>query len=173
MFPPMAPLNVREAVPEDAAAIAAVHVGSWRETYKGLIPDDILERLDEAARAVYWARVLEESRRTACVFVAEDGAGVCGFSCGGPERTRRPDVSSELYAIYLMRRAQNKGVGLRLFEAVTSELRTHGHHSMAVWVLDGNPTVGFYEAMGGRLTGSRDEPFGHVVLHELDYRFGL
>ena len=33
------------AGPEDALALALVHVTSWRETYRGLLPDSFLDRM--------------------------------------------------------------------------------------------------------------------------------
>jgi hypothetical protein len=38
-------MRVREANPTDAAAIAKVHVDSWRTTYKSIVPDDFLANL--------------------------------------------------------------------------------------------------------------------------------
>jgi hypothetical protein len=36
---------IREAELSDAAAIARVHVDTWRSTYRGVIANDYLERL--------------------------------------------------------------------------------------------------------------------------------
>jgi len=41
-------LTVRPAVAADAPAIARVHVASWREAYRGIIPQQVLDELDEA-----------------------------------------------------------------------------------------------------------------------------
>ena len=35
-------ISIRAAVAEDAAPIARVHVESWRSTYAGILPDEIL-----------------------------------------------------------------------------------------------------------------------------------
>lgn len=35
-------LNVRNAVPDNALAVAAVHVRSWQVGYRGLLPQDYL-----------------------------------------------------------------------------------------------------------------------------------
>lgn len=42
---------LRRAVPGDEAAVAEVHVGSWRVAYRGLLPDAYVTRLDPAERA--------------------------------------------------------------------------------------------------------------------------
>jgi hypothetical protein len=43
--------RVREAPPEDAFEIAAVQVRSWQAAYRGLMPDDFLDRLKPEDRA--------------------------------------------------------------------------------------------------------------------------
>ena len=35
-------VTVRRAGPEDAPAIAAIHVTAWHETYTGLLPDTMI-----------------------------------------------------------------------------------------------------------------------------------
>ena len=45
-------LTVRPAIPEDAPAIARVHVASWRETYAGIVPDEFLASLKVERREV-------------------------------------------------------------------------------------------------------------------------
>jgi len=39
-------VNLRKAVPEDAPAIAKVHIDFWRSAYRGLLPDDRLAKLE-------------------------------------------------------------------------------------------------------------------------------
>jgi hypothetical protein len=37
--------QIRVATPDDAPALAVMHVDSWRETYAGILPDKILSSL--------------------------------------------------------------------------------------------------------------------------------
>src|SRR5699024_9426075 len=52
------------------------------------------------------------------VFVAENNKGeIVGFSNAGVERTGKyPDYKGELYAIYLLKEYQGKGIGKLLFK---------------------------------------------------------
>jgi hypothetical protein len=43
--------------------------------------------------------------------------------------------------------------------------------SMIIWVLAGNPSRLFYEALGGREVGRQDIVIGGVVLEEIAYRW--
>ncbi|MEZ4741946.1 MAG: hypothetical protein R3B45_05785 [Bdellovibrionota bacterium] len=46
---------IRKARIEDAAEIANVHINSWREAYRGLLPESFLDflRIDSALSAEY------------------------------------------------------------------------------------------------------------------------
>jgi len=46
------------AGPADAEALARAHVTSWRETYRGLLPDAYLARMSEPAHARRFAHLL-------------------------------------------------------------------------------------------------------------------
>ena len=67
---------IRPATPEDAAAIASVHVQSWQETYAGLIPPDFLAHMTSAEmrerRAASWRATIDQAREA--VRVAEQAA---------------------------------------------------------------------------------------------------
>jgi GNAT superfamily N-acetyltransferase len=160
---------IREATIEDAPGIARVHVDSWRTTYKGLVPQHILDELSYEEREQLWRRALSPGSR-AFVYVAEDESGrVVGFASGGPAGEDAPNHAGELYAIYLLQEHQGRGTGRRLFEAVVRELVNRDLNSMAIWVLAENPACGFYEAMGGRKVYERQEEFRGVVLEETGY----
>jgi hypothetical protein len=47
-------LTVRRAELRDAAGIAAVHVASWQEAYRGLLPQEYLESLSVRDRIETW-----------------------------------------------------------------------------------------------------------------------
>jgi hypothetical protein len=49
---------IREAKITDAAAIAKVHVDSWRTTYVGIVPTAYLAGLSHEQRAEEWRRTL-------------------------------------------------------------------------------------------------------------------
>ncbi len=161
-------MKIREATIEDVPGIARVHVDSWRTTYKGFVPQRILDELKYEEREELWSRALSPGSRS-FVYVAEKEREVVGFASGGPARPDAPNHAGELYAIYLLQEHQGRGIGRRLFEAVVRELARRGLYSMAIWVLTDNPACGFYEAMGGRRVYERQEEVYGVVLDEIGY----
>ena len=77
-------LVVRRALPADAASLASVHVQSWREAYRGIIPQTYLEQLSVTAHERQWRRSLGGG---GWAFVAEWEQRVVGFrqrrTCAG------------------------------------------------------------------------------------------
>jgi len=144
--------TIRPAIVEDGPAIARVHVESWRTTYKNIFPESVLDGLSVSARAGFWTGILAASPARSVTLVACDTVGqVVGFASGGAERTGQLAYDGELYALYLLESGQRRGLGTSLIRRFVSELQSLGFHSMAVWVLARNPSIRFYEALGGTL----------------------
>jgi ribosomal protein S18 acetylase RimI-like enzyme len=144
------PPSPRLAVTSDAGPIAHVHVESWRTTYRGLLPDPMLDEMDAPEHEERWARTLRDPYRRSVVLVAEERGRVVGFASCGHERDGDQDYEGELYAIYLLRESQGRGHGRALVEASAAALELRGLASMVVWVLrDNGPARGFYERLGG------------------------
>ena len=81
----MAQIALRIAKPDDARAIAAIHVAAWRAAYRRLMPDDFLAALSVDQRTAMWSSIL--SRPTpAQVMVAEIDSVLAGFCSYGPTR---------------------------------------------------------------------------------------
>lgn len=78
----------RRATIDDAGQLGAVHVASWRETYAGILPDDMLAALSLEARSAMWAKILgnPSSFAETAVYVIEEDASMVGFGACGRQR---------------------------------------------------------------------------------------
>jgi GNAT superfamily N-acetyltransferase len=164
---------LRRATPEDAAALAAVEVTSWRSAYRGLMPDAFLEGLSEEELTTGWrANLLKhrtEGRKR--VLVAVRAAGVIGFVRVG--LAWDAGEVGLVYLLYVLPEYWNCGVGTALMRAAIDELRDLGVSEAVLWVLRENQRARtFYEGLGwrpdGRTTG---EDYGGVQLEALCYRY--
>ena len=153
---------VRPAVLQDAGAIAAVHVATWRDAYAGLLPDDLLDGLDVDDRAGRWRGKLAALPDGLFVFVVELDAQVRGFVSGGPSRDGGAD--GEVYAIYVDPGSQDQGAGRQLLQAAVDCLTGAGFTEARLWVLaDNHPARGFYESQGWRPDGTEQPWTYHGV----------
>jgi GNAT superfamily N-acetyltransferase len=163
-------MRIRVAQPDDAAALARVHVDTWRTTYSGIVPDAHLASLSYEQREQRWRDSLAAPGADTCLYVATDDSGrVIGFASGGPERTGDPTYQGELYAIYVLKEYQQRGIGRQLAAAVVNYLLRMGLQSMLIWVLTQNPSRKFYEALGGQPVREQEIVIGGATLIEVAY----
>lgn len=163
--------KIRPAVIHDARAIAEVHVESWKSTYRGILPDALLDELSVEKRESSWRDWLAASEPPAMTsLLGGDARGnVAGFISGGKERTGRLGCDGEIYAIYLRQQAQRKRLGGLLVRQFVQELAARGFRSMAVWVLALNPSRKFYERLGGTVIGQQQMELGGQPFLEVAY----
>jgi GNAT superfamily N-acetyltransferase len=127
---------VRRARPSDAPQMARVHVTSWQQTYRGLMPDSVLDDPNlPSARERFWTGALTDERwssnRTA---VADVDGTIVGIAMAG--RTTEPGATEEfqLHLIYVDAAHHGCGEGPALLHAVLDP-----DESAALWVADPNP----------------------------------
>jgi GNAT superfamily N-acetyltransferase len=131
-------VTVRPARVEDAAAMARMLVRSWQETYRGLIPDRVLDDPGlVGARERFWtAALVDERYRANRIAVAERDGAVIGVAMAGPPESPEPGWCVHLYVLY--------GAGAALLNAVIGP-----QESAALWVADPNPRAQtFYRKHG-------------------------
>ncbi|MGE0254044.1 MAG: N-acetyltransferase family protein [Alphaproteobacteria bacterium] len=174
---PTATTHIRRATPDDAAAIAAIHVEAWRAAYAGMLPDRYLLGLAEGRQTRQWRHHVVA--RGEATLVAEDirplrgGPGIVGFASCGPLRRAGVPADApwqgEVYTLYVAPDHQGHGHGGALLEACRARLARDGRAGVLVWVLAANPSRFFYERMGGRRVAERTEPFAGARLPEIAY----
>lgn len=168
--------SLRRATPDDSEIIAALHVACWAETYRGLLPEALIASMKMPDRIIQWQRALERRADLQVIVAADAGGGLLGFASGGPARGADLGAPQEVYAIYLLRRAQRQGLGRALLQSLAGHLvlksMTPTALDLGLWVLRDNAAArGFYERLGGRLAGARTERREGHDLAEFAYRW--
>ena len=138
--------EVRAARVEDAAEIAQVNVQSWRETYRGLMPDEVLDDAGfVGARERFWTAILSEERfRALLVVVAERDGEMIGIGMAGPPEDPEAAWAVHLYVLYVLAAEHGSGAGAALLDAVID-----AHETAALWVADPDPRAqAFYRKHG-------------------------
>jgi GNAT superfamily N-acetyltransferase len=171
------PLHVRDATLDDAAAIADLHVRSWRAHYVDFAPREYLERLDAAAHErEYWRPLLAEPPDGARVWVAEVDGVPAGFANIEPATEDGawpvPPHCGWLHHIHLAPEHVGRGVGRALFGHALDALRVGGFTEGALWVYEANRLARrFYDAAGWRADGARNtRNLGGLDVPQVRYR---
>lgn len=164
-------VHIREASYRDIPAIARVHVDTWRSTYSGIVPDEILAELSYEQREKSWQEVFDHAPHlSGFTYLAVEQSGqVVGFVDGGQERTNDQNYLGELNAIYILKSHQQKGLGRKLVQVAVQRLSQMNIHCMLAWVLEENPACKFYEALGGQRIQSKKIDMRGYQLLEIAY----
>jgi GNAT superfamily N-acetyltransferase len=148
-------MNLRKAIPDDASAIAKVHIDSWRSAYRGLVPEDRLAKLDYTRGAERFRRSILAGSED--IYIATEDANVVGFFALGCCRDSdvNRETTGEIYAMYLVFEYWHRGIGGGMYREAQQILKSHGYEQAAVWVFAGNERARcFYEAMGFTIDGA-------------------
>ena len=167
-------MRIREATISDAFSISKVHIDTWRSTYKGIVTDEYLNELSYYKQEKRWINIMnDDSKAINYIFVAEDEENrIIGFASCGTEREGDKFFKGELYAIYIIKEYQNKGVGKLLFNSVVKKIKELKFNSMIIWALEDNhPACGFYELMDGKKIKEKDIKIGNNTFKEVAYGF--
>lgn len=168
--------HLRPATTAHAQGIARVQIDTWHSTYRGIVPDDFLTSMSYPQNTERWSRGLkaaEENPRRVTLVAETDDGNVIGFVSGGPEREGVDNYDGELYALYLLPEHQGKGIGAALMRGFMEEIQQRGFQSMLVWVLTANPTLSFYQHLGGTEVRRKIIEIGGAELEETGYGWKL
>ncbi|SFR31994.1 Acetyltransferase (GNAT) family protein [Microbacterium azadirachtae] len=147
--------EIRIAAIDDAHGIALVHVASWRNAYRGLMPNDVLDALSVEQRENGWRRIISAPNATGRTVVADRDGEIVGWASFGPGRDEGASEQGELRGLYAHPTEFSTGVGHALISAVEIALREDGFASAYLWVLDGNDRAArFYESHGWNEDGT-------------------
>lgn len=132
--------------------MARMLVQSWRETYRGVMREEVLDDPGLVARREeFWRSAFGEDRyaanRTA---VAEVDGRIVGVAMSGPPLDAGTDADRQLYILYVLTAHHGSGAGARLLDVVVERAER-----VVLWVADPNPRAqAFYRKHGFRTDGA-------------------
>ena len=160
---------------EDCRALAEVHVESWQQAYKHIIPAAYLDSLSIDERETMWLGALDQQATQ--VLVARSGEDMAGFVCFGPSRDDdAPPARAEIWSFYVRPAFWSAGFGYQLWQASRLRLITAGYKAVTLWVIVGNDRARhFYERVGFVVEAGSTKRFslGGTELQEIRYAVSL
>ncbi|WP_151524804.1 GNAT family N-acetyltransferase [Serinicoccus kebangsaanensis] len=159
--------ELREPLSGDAEGFAALHSRVWRTTYRGIMPDEVVDVLEPGQFRPTWDQVVAAYDAGA---VAKDGRGFLvalqegtpvGFCMHGPARDEDPPTPHQLWSLNVAPDHQGSGVAQQLVDLAL------GRREAYLWVARGNDrAIRFYARQGFALDGTQSLD-GHEGVVEL------
>ncbi|WP_428961406.1 GNAT family N-acetyltransferase [Micromonospora fluostatini] len=148
-------VTIRREGPDDAEAVARVHVHGWRSGYAGIMPEEVLARLNVAA----WAQRRRDlgtagPEHPFTTLLAEAGGRVVGFTSFGPYRNNqdRDDLDpayGEVVSLFVEPARWGDGTAGTLLAAARAGLAERGWTEYRLWVLAANQRARRFCARAG------------------------
>lgn len=133
----------------DAEPLAEVQLQSFHDTYKQILPDSYLDKMDkEDIKDTFVDRIQDPDKH---LVVAKVKDAVIGYGYFTEQRMPELPYSAEIIEFYVHPDFHGQGIGKKLFRHIVKILSGMAHHSFNVWVLAANRNAcRFYEDMGGQ-----------------------
>gem|GEM_PF-375221 len=131
----------RDADRDDIPALAELHVTTWNATYRTSKGPRV------ETRRAQWQGVFDRANPQEFVLVLEDGnQRLIGFSFGSASFGEFQGVLSK---IFLRWEYHGLGLGRLLLQETARRFIERGMESFVLFAERSNPTIGFYDRMGG------------------------
>lgn len=165
---------LRPAHPDDALAVARVHVRAWQAGYRNLLPATYLDALRAEDRAQRYDFATQDIRKPATIVAVEQGA-IRGFATTSPARDSSTPEAGELCALYVDPDCWGQRIGAALITAARTHLFERGFEHAVLWLLAGNQRAArFYRKDGWLPDGQqRTEQIWGIAVDEIRYRRAL
>lgn len=147
---------IRIAKGDDATALGEIGGRVWEATYRGMIPDSVLDEWIASTGAAWKAALAQRDPGSpARAWVAERDGAILGYATTSPARDNwlaPPEGAGELTNLYLHPEVIGSGVGQLLYQHAVDDLRERGFDVLVVWAFRDNQRARrFYEARGLRI----------------------
>jgi GNAT superfamily N-acetyltransferase len=145
--------TLRRAGPADAGLLSALKIRCWREAYAGHLPTDLLAGLDDHPwhGVAAWRAVLQGDGPDHTTEIVSLGADDVGLVRYGPYEGPLAGFGGKIDAVYLVRRAQGRGLGTALIARARAHLRAARLVPVAIEVFAFNVrALALYERLGAR-----------------------
>lgn len=141
-------LIYRPITSADATTIAGIHSTSWRSAYRGILPEEYLDKYLDSDRLTHWRhRLSAPTGRDVGVLVLQGGVPI-GFAFAVRDDDER--WGSKLDNLHVLPEHKGHGLGRGLIRELVAQLAEAGTDAgLYLWVYEANAgACRFYERLG-------------------------
>jgi len=141
-------MQVTHALPEDARAVAEIHVDTWNAAYASIVSAEYLTAQSVERRQAWWSQCIAAG--TPELLVAKHNGLLRGWLNFGASRDEGALASeAEVWAIYVAPDFWSTGTGRLLWLRAKELMVEQGFKSCSLWVFPQNArAIKFYQAAG-------------------------
>ena len=166
----MESFTFREATVSDATSVASLHIESWQNSYRGILPDAYLDGPIVNERQHVWhLRLSTPSLNRQLVVLAMNHGAPIGFVCVLLDE--EPARGACLDNLHVSFRYQGHGIGRQLFAKGAQWTRkVEPSWPMHLWVFEENHSARhFYDSLDGKIVDRKFKHIGGVDVPSLCY----
>ena len=146
----MTATRIRAPRPQDAEALAELHLETWAQTYFEVFPDSAWDQEALRGRIRMWSSICSAPRPGDCFAVAERDGRLIGLAGAGASQDSSAPREKQLFFLYVLAAEHGTGAGQGLADAVL------GEGPASLWVLCTNSrALAFYTRNGFVPDGTR------------------
>lgn len=140
--------EIQAALPQDMEAVGLLYTQSWQRTYRGLLPDALLDGMTAQASTGKWARYLSQPGQY--LYCAKAEGQLLGFAACKP--CSMPEGCLLLDSLHVAPAYGGQGIGSALIRRCTQLARKLGYPRLAVYVVKGNGHAQrLYQRLGAKI----------------------
>ena len=156
------------ATEDDGYGISYVSAHSWKETYKGLLPEEYLDdRISNINNKIESTKKFLKTYNGKYI-VAKDKDKIIGILAYSPQKQNKYKEYGHLGALYVLKSYQKKGIGKNLFKIAIEGLIEMGYKKMQLECMCGNKTINFYKKYMGIIESQINYPINNVGIVKAD-----
>jgi ribosomal protein S18 acetylase RimI-like enzyme len=164
--------SIRIASESDLQTVAEIHISSWQDAYKGVIPAALLADRSVEGSLAGWRSTFAKYPANITVATSPEGV-IRGFCCAGPvvDASTNAPFEFQIYGLHVSPHFRRQGVGAVLLrDALARAKDREAMNSAIVWTLqDLQLSRKFYEREGGTLVKSGVWSIGEMAFPEVAY----
>lgn len=169
----MKQIIIRNIRREDIPDIVDIKINGWKNAYKGIISDEVLNSMNKEQIIKKIEKKYTESG-FAVAILNEIIVGFCNYIDSNKYTQDMADIDSEILALYVKPELKYNGIGTKLFNYVLNEFREKNKSKMILWCLKENePSKKFYEKMGGKILTTREFKIENEKYTEIGYVYDI
>jgi len=166
-------MKIRLATISDINQVATMHMNAWREAYRGVFPNYVLDKLKPNDFSEKWYSWLKDPLRVN--WIVQSKGKFSGFISFGNTENENIVTNWEIFAIYIDPNYWRQGIGKNLMTSCMDFLKDNEISQVRLWVVQQNiGAQGFYENLGFIKTHKirKQERFG-ISFYQTSFIYNL